>query len=84
MKGLAIKGKISIKQAEYKVLFSDMLKDFVDMPVSTQLTMLDDLIANISKVNGPDMKLTDLYRLQSSMQTMLNQINSKIADVKSL
>jgi hypothetical protein len=78
MKGLAIKGKIFVKEVEYKVLFSDILKDFVTMPISTQVAMIDDMSYNTCKANIESISLSDLFSIKSSLELTLRALDASI------
>ena len=75
MKGLAIRGKIFVKEIEYKVLFSDLKKDFLEMDTNTQINMVDDLVYCILKKKVETITDGELARLESDLKYTMNIIN---------
>lgn len=71
MIGLTIRDKISVGVIEYKVLFSDLKKDFLEMDTNTQINMVDDLIYNILSKKSESITSFEIARLERELKYTL-------------
>lgn len=59
MKGLSIKGTVHIGSVDYKVLWSEIVKDFIKLPFGTQFRMIEQLVVacgSSEDINSQDTK----------------------------